>query len=302
MPQANGMVQDPSGYELRYVGNYRDLAFGHGYHPQPIPFHEFLVKPESMFMYEDNFMQIPGDVQSSAEIAPIEETARLYVVNYIMDHFENELLSLQDYAHWATLFRHKCDSVCPGFWAQVNMINLMLAKDLEMDQNDIERSNTGSGMLTGGQTVTTDAEGTSATHGTVENVQDVTNTQTSDSSSRDATATTLPAEGIVSDGIDYDWRTAADAVHETRSRQGDSKQHIEGNTTSDSTTESNNHSVSTTAMNNQENITRGTQNEKQNLTNKMFMQEKQWAINTARDLLPLDWLAQQLAPCFYQLY
>lgn len=45
-----------------------------------------------------------------------------------------------------------------------------------------------------------------------------------------------------------------------------------------------------------------TGNEVQDVTNKQFMQEKQWAISTAQQLLPLTWLRQALRPMFYMLY
>lgn len=297
------MIPDKQGdYALRYTGNYFDLIEGDGYHSQPLTFHEFLSKPESLFMYDDTFMQIPGYIQKGAEIDDIEEAARQYVVNYIMDEFEHNLLGMQDYVRWSRLFEHRCAELTASFWAQVNMHDLMYAKDLEMDENTYTRTNTGNASRLGTQTTTTDATGKSTTSGDTTTSQDITNTQSTDSSTREANASVVRASDQISDDIDYNWSDAADNVHEVRSRAGDSLQHMDSTTNSESTTESESHSVSVSATDNsaEQNTAKGIEDNL--LTNKMFMQEKQWAINTARDLFPLAWLRQALRPMFYMIY
>ena len=289
-------------YALRFTGNYSDLIYGIGYHEQPITFHEFLSKAESAFMYMTTYMQVPGYVQDSAELQKIEEMARQYVVDYIMTEFDANLLGMQDYVRWAHKFEHKCADLAQSFWSQVNMINLMMAKDLEMDDNNSTTTNNGQGLRFGGQTVQTDQDGTSTTNGKVTTKQDSTASQDTDSVMREATATTVSAEDQLQEDLQYNWQHAADNAHEVRNRAGDTNQHMESETDSTSTTASENHSTAVTSFNNMrdENTTTGTTT--MEYTNKMFMQERQWAVDTARQLLPLEWLRQQLRPMFYMLY
>lgn len=289
-------------YALRKTGNYLDLIEGNGYHSQPLTFHEFLSKPESLFMYDDTFMQIPGYIQSNAEIIPVEESARQYVVQYIMDEFEYNLLGMQDYVRWSKLLEHRCAELASAFWAQVNMHDLMFAHELEKDENTYSRTNTGNASRFGGQTVTTDQTASSTTKGSTSSKQDIDNTQSTDTSSREGVATVVRAENQLSDDLDYNWSDAADNIREVRSKAGDTNQHMESKTDSESTTESQSKGTSTTAMNNSRDENTNTGTETSDLTNKMFMQEKQWAINTARDLLPLTWLRTQLRPMFYMIY
>lgn len=289
-------------YALRKTGNYLDLVEGDGYHLQPLTFHAFLSKSESLFMYDDSFMQIPGYIQEASKITLIEEPARKYVVDYIMDEFEHNLLGMQDYVRWATLFEHKCASLTPAFWAQVNMHDLMMAYELEMDDNSITRTNTGNATRLGGQTTKTDQTGKSKTVGKSSTKQDIDNKQTSDTSSREGTATVVRAESQLTDDLQYNWSDAADNIHEVRSRPGDSNQHMESNVESESATESESHSEAVVSLNNSKDETKNTAKEESQLTNKMFMQEKQWAINTARELFPLEWLRLQLRPLFYMIY
>ncbi|MCL2517611.1 MAG: hypothetical protein FWF15_03510 [Oscillospiraceae bacterium] len=293
-------------FALRRTGNYFDLIEGRQYHLQPITFYEFLSKPEALFMYDTTFFQIPGYVQKGAELREIEEDCRQFVVNYIMEQFEHKLLGMQDYLRWGKLFKNRCDAVALAFWAQVNMHDLMFAKDLEMDENDFERTNTGKNARLGSQIVTTDQTGESATIGKskTKSAQDSINTQDTDAYSREANATVVRAEDQLTADINYNWQDAADNVREMRNRAGDTSQHIEteSETENESQTNTNSHTVSTSTMDNSSDESGGKSNEHQNLTNKQFMQEKQWAINTARELLPLEWLRVQLAPMFYMLY
>lgn len=291
-----------SNYYLRNTGNYFDLVEGNNYHLQPLTFHEFLTKPESLFMYEDSFMQIPGYIQSGAQIDVIEEAARQYVVQYIMDEFEHNLLGMQDYVRWAKRFEHRCAEITPAFWAQVNMHDLMYAYELETDQNTFTRTNTGNASRTGTQTTTSDQTSSSTTTGKTTSTQDMDNTQSTDSYNREGSANVVHASEQLSDSLDYDWSDGADNIHEQRSRSGDTHQHMESETNSESTTESEAHAetVSSTSNGSEENT--ATSNEVQDVTNKQFMQEKQWAISTAQQLLPLVWLRQALRPMFYMLY
>ncbi len=295
-------AEKQSNYALRNTGNYFDLIEGNNYHLQPISFHEFLSKPESLFMYEETFMQIPGYIQAGADLGEIEESARQWVVNYIMNEFEHNLLGMQDYVRWATLFEHKCASLAPAFWAQVNMHDVMFAFELETDQNAFSRENTGNTSRLGTQTSTTDQQANSKTTGKTKSSQDTGNTQTTDTSTREATASVIHAEDQLTEDIDYNWSDAADNVHEIRSRNGDTKQHSESETESESETNSTSHSVSAhdTTNSMEENVIRS--NETQDLTNKQFIQERQWAIATAQQLIPLEWLRQNLRPMFYLLY
>lgn len=289
-------------YTVRKTNNYMDLIDGRNYHATPLTFAEFLAKPESLFIYDDSFFQIPGYIQQEAEVQAIEEEARQAVVEYIIDSFEDRLLGMQDYVRWGKLFKNRCMSLTPSFWAQVNMIDLMMAKDLEMDQNSISRENTGTRSITG--TGATETVGHSETEniGHQENVQDIDNTQSSDTSTREANATVVRADDQLESDIQYDWSEAADNVHEIRNRAGDSHQHMESQT--DSTTNSTTDSTSTTTRQNENTAesSGGTAEETQNMTNKQFMQERQWAVNTARDLLPLEWLNANLRGMFYLIY
>lgn len=289
-------------FVLRRTENFFDQVIGNSYHLQPITFHEFLSKPESLFMYDNSFMQIPGYIQKSAEIDEIEEDARQYVAQFIMDEFEHKILGMQDYVRWATLFEHKCAAITPSFWAQVNMHDLMLAKELEMDENNSTRTNTGNAMRLGGQTTTTDQSSNSKTQGITSTNQDITNSQTTDGTTREATATVVRAGDQISDGLNYNWNDAADNIHEVRNRAGDTNQHLESSIDSNQETETASNSVSTVSMNNMSDETTTTGIDKTEYTNKMFMQEKQWAINTAQLLMPLEWLKQQLRPMFYMIY
>lgn len=289
-------------YEVRRTNNYLDLVEGRSYHATPITFAEFLTKPESLFFYEDTFFQIPGYIQQGAEIQAIEEAARKTVIQYIIDEFEDRLLGMQNYVRWAKLFKNRCDSLCPSFWAQVNMIDLMFAKDLEMDQNEITRSSTGNRNVTGTGSTVTEMSSETNTIGHQENVQDIDNTQSTDTSTREANATVVRADDQLESDLQYDWSDAADNVHEIRNRAGDSHQHMESQT--DTTTNSSTDSESKTTRNdeNTAETSDGTANEIQDVTNKQFMRERQWAIQTARDLLPLEWLTANLRGMFYLLY
>ncbi len=289
-------------YALRYTGNYTDMKFGWGHHAQPITFNEFMSKGESAFMWDPSFMQIPGYVQKGAEILDIEEIAREVAVQYIQDEFEHLLLGMQDYVRWAKLFKNKCQSVCPSFWAQVNMINLMYAKDLEMDDSHSITSNLGNTMRTGGQTVNTSQEGESETIGQTNSTQDTTQRQLTDSEMREATASVVNAPGQISEDVKYNWPFAADNAHETRTKQGDLDTHVEGTVDSSTNTTSKSTSTSATVMNNSSDQMTGQVENDMEYTNKQFMQERQWAIDTARGLLPLEWLRAQLRPMFYMLY
>ncbi len=289
-------------YWLRFTGNYTDQMFGVGKHEQLIPFHEFLGKAESAFMYLPTYMQIPGYIPSEVGVQPVEEAARQYVANYIMNEFEHMLLGMEDYVRWAKLFENKCADVSQAFWSQVNMISLMTAAELEMDETHGTNTSLGTGVRTGEQTTTSTGEGTSSTTGQVKTVQDSDTSQSTDNVSRDATATTVSAEDQLTEEVQYDWTHAADNVHETRSRSGDSNVHMESTVDSTSTTNSTQQSNSSTQFGNIQDENQNTITSEQNYTNKMFMQERQWAIDTARTLLPLEWLRQQLRPMFYMLY
>ncbi len=291
-----------SEYELRETNNYFDLIDGLEYHSQPITFHEFLSKPESLFIYEDSFFQIPAYIQQGANINPIEEASRQYVVQYIIDEFEHLLLGMQDYVRWSKLFKNRCDAITASFWAQVNMHDLMFAYELEMDDNTIMRTQSGNAARVEKQTSTTNQTASTATTANTTTTQDIDNTQLTDSSNREANATLVRASDQLTDDIDYNWSDAADNVHELRSRAGDTNQHMESSTDSTSNTQSQAYNVSTSNLDDSSEENASTSNETMELTNKMFMQEKQWAINTARDLLPLTWLRQQLRPMFYLLY
>ena len=72
-------------YTLRKTNNYFDLIEGRNYHAEPLTFAEFLAKPESLFIYEPSFFQVPGYVQQGAEVQAIEDEAREYVVDWIID-------------------------------------------------------------------------------------------------------------------------------------------------------------------------------------------------------------------------
>lgn len=289
-------------YALRRTGNYFDQIEGTGYHLQPLTFHEFLQKPESNFMYDTTFFQIPGYIQQTAQIAPIEEEARQYVVNYIMEEFAHNLLGMQDYVRWARIFEHRCAGITPSFWAQVNMHDLMMARDLEMDDNTVTRTNTGNATRLGTQTTTAEQSGESETAGKTTTKQSVTNAQTTDASTREANATVVRAADELTSEIRYDWSDAADNVHEVRSRAGDTEQHMDSETNSESKTLSSSHSVTTSRMDNNAEESTATSRDVMSMTNKMYMQEKQWAIQTARDLFPLEWLRSALRPLFYMIY
>lgn len=289
-------------YTLRRTGNYFDQIEGIDYHLQPLTFHEFLQKPESNFMYDPTFFQIPQYIQQDAQIAPIEEDARQYVVNYIMDEFEHNLLGMQDYVRWAKIFEHRCASVTASFWAQVNMHDLMLAHELEMDDNTVTRTNTGNAVRLGTQTTTADQNGESETTGKTATKQSIANTQSTDASTREANATVVRAADELNEEIHYDWSDAADNVHEVRSRAGDTLQKMDSETNSESKTTSSSHSVTTSRMDDNSEQSTATSHDVMSMTNKMYMQEKQWAINTARDLFPLEWLRLKLRPLFYMIY
>jgi hypothetical protein len=291
-----------SKYALRYTGNYFDNVYGFGYHAEPITFHEFMGKAESAFMYMPEFMQIPPYIQNVQELGVIEEIARQAVVDYITTEFDRLFLGMQDYVRWAQKFENKCMDVAPAFWSQVNMISLMTAAQLAMDESHGVNTMTGSGMRLGGQTVTTDQTGSSNTTGNVKTTQDNNSTQTTDSVSREATATTISAPGEIDSEVRYDWETAADNAHETRSRPGDSQQHSESTTDSTSQTNTAAHSSQVTAANNQQDQNQSTAQNDMEYTNKMFMYEREKGIQVARALLPLEWLRQQLRPMFYMIY
>lgn len=289
-------------YSLRRTDNHFDLIEGRNYHLEPLTFHEFLSKPESLFMYDASFMQIPAYIQNEAEIQEIEESARQFVVQFIIDEFEDRLLGMQNYVRWAKIFKDRCASLCPSFWAQVNMVNLMYAKDLEMDENTVERENTGNRSVTGSGGTTTEGHSETLSSGHQENTQDIDNTQSSDTSTREANATVVRADDQLGNDLSYEWSDAADNVHEIRNRAGDSHQHMES--TSDSSTASQTDSNSTTTRNSEETAetSGGTSTETAKVTNKQFIQERQWAIATARDLLPLEWLKAGLKDLFYLIY
>lgn len=291
-----------SDYALRRTNNYFDLIEGGGYHSTPLTFNEFLNKAESYFMYDESFFQVPGYVQSGAELHQIEEEARQYVIQYIMDEFEHNLLGMQDYVRWAKLFKGRCDSLTLAFWAQVNMHDLMFAKDLEMDDNEINRTGTGNTQRTGTGSSTTVGESSTEGTGRQTTVQDIDNIQSTDSSTREANASVVRAEDQISDDMEYAWSDAADNIHEIRNRSGDTHQHMETSTDSTTANTTQSNSTSTQLSNNQGETSSNIGKEISNLTNKMFMQEKQWAIDTARQLLPLEWLRQALRPMFYMIY
>jgi len=291
-----------SDYALRRTSNYLDMIEGRGYHATPLTFVEFLAKPESLFIYEPGFFQIPRYIQQDAELREIEEEAREYVVNFICEEFEHKLLGMQDYVRWAKLFRNRCDSLTLAFWAQVNMHDLMFAKDLEMDDNEIERIGTGLSSRTGTGTSTTVGNSTTEGKGQQRTTQDIDNAQLTDSSTREAHATVVRASDQVSDDVEYNWSDAADNVHEIRNRSGDTRQHMESVTDSENASTTNSNSTTEQMSNNSSDTSNTTGKEFSRLTNKQFMQEKQWAINTARELLPLEWLRNSLRPMFYLLY
>ena len=291
-----------SNYALRRTRNDFDLIEGQQYHLQPITFHEFLTKPESLFIFDESFMQIPPYIQSAASIPQIEEIAREATVQFIIDEFEDRLLGMQNYVRWAKLFKDRCMSLAPSYWAQVNMENLMFAKDLEMDENTVERENTGNRSVTGSGGTTTEGHSETLSTGHQENTQDIDNSQSTDTSTREANATVVRADDQLGNDLSYEWSDAADNVHEIRNRAGDSHQHMES--TSDSSTASQTDSNSTTTRNSEETAetSGGTSTETAKVTNKQFIQERQWAIATARDLLPLEWLKAGLKNMFYMIY
>lgn len=289
-------------FALRRTGSYFDMIIGPGYHLQPITFNEFQTLEESLFMYDDSFFQIPGYIQHAAEIQDIEEEARLYVVDYIRDEFDHNLLGMQDYVRWAKRFEHRCAEITPSFWAQVNMHDLMFARELEMDETNSTTRNMGNMTRLGGQTTIAEQTGESTTTGKTTSTQDTTTSQDGDSSTREATATVPRANDIIDNNIDYDWAEGADSVHEVKSMAGDMNTHVEGVVDSESKTDSASNSSSTTTMNNSKDENMGESNMQGEYTNKMFMQEKQMAINTAQLLAPLTWLRTQLRPMFYQVY
>lgn len=289
-------------YALRRTGNYTDLIQGNGWHSTPITFNEFLSKPESMFIYEPEFMQVPDYIHRRLEILDIEEQARQFVVDYIVDEFEELLLGSQNYVAWARRFKNRCNNLSAAFWAQVNMTSLMTAKELEYDDNSITRTNTGGVKRNAtGQTTTT---GDSTTNSTINQTvtQDITNQQTTDATSREATVTTLPTDGQLTSEVEFDWTQSADNAHEVRSRAGDSNQHME--TQTNGTNNSNTTSNSVTEQNSSNAGEQSTQTGKENMlmTNKMFMYEREKGIQNAAMLQPLEWLRANLRPMFYMIY
>lgn len=289
-------------YALRRVVNDFDLITGRAYHPQLLTLHEFLSKPESLFFYDADFFQIPGYIMASAEIQQVEESAREYVVQYIIDEFEDRLLGMQNYVRWGKLFKNLCDALTPAFWAQVNMHDLMMAKELEMDDNEITHTNTGTRNLTGSGGTTTETTTSGQQHSETTQSQDIKNRQETDSSTREGTATVVNAEDKLTKSLDYDWTDAADNIHEILSRAGDTSQHTDAKTTTDGTNST--QSTSNTINNNTKSDEgySSTSTDNQHLTNKMYMQERQWAIDTAQKLLPLRWLTASLRPMFYMIY
>lgn len=267
-------------------------------HEIPITFAEFLEKPEALFVYESSFFQLPGYLQLEAEQKRIEEDARTAVVQYLIDEFEARPIGMFDFVRWAKLFKNRCESLTPSFWSQVNMVDLIFAKDLENDQNKITRENTGTRNVVGSGGTTTQASSESSGHQS--NTQDITNTQSTDTSTREANATLVRAADAISADLVYDWADAADNVHEIRNRSGDSLQHM--TSTSDSKTSSSSTSTTTRNSDSSSETSGGTTTETQDVTNKQYMQERQWAVQTARDLLPLDWLVASLRSMFYMLY
>ncbi len=289
-------------YNLRWVGNYFDQIYGPGYHPEPITFHEFLSKSESVFMYMPEFMQTPPYIPTDVGLHQIEEAARQATVEYIMTEFDRLFLGNQDYVRWAQLFENKCLEICPAYWAQVNLVSFMTAAELEQDELHTINTNTGNGVRTGGQTTTVDQEGTSNTVGKSINVQDTTSSQSTDGISRNANATVLTAENEVTDELDYDWTKAADGYQETRTRAGDTNVHMEGQTDTTSDTTTTGHSSSLTSYNNMQDQNQQTGETTSEYTNKQFAQERRLFIDVARDLLPLKWLHDQLRPMFNMIY
>lgn len=267
-------------------------------HEIPILFSEFLERPEALFIYESSFFQLPGYVQLESEQKRIEEDARTAVVQHLIDEFEARPIGMFDSARWAKLFKNRCESLTPSFWSQVNLVDLIFAKDLETDQNTITRENTGTRNATGSGGTTTQASSESSGHQS--NTQDITNTQSTDTSTREANATLVRAEDSLDAEIVYDWTDAADNVHEIRNRAGDSQQHM--TSTSDSETSSSSTSTTTRNSDSTNETSSGKATETQDITNKQYMQERQWAVQTARDLLPLDWLTANLRGMFYMLY
>lgn len=190
-------------YTLRKTENYFDLIEGNAYHSQLITFHEFLSTTDALFIYEDTFMQIPGYIQKDARINKIEELARKFVVDYISDEFEHSLIGMQNYSRWAVLFRHKCEAIAPSFWAQVNMHDLMMAYELETDNNTYSRTNTGNTIRIGGQTTKAEQSGNSKTIGKTTTDQDIDNNQITDSSTREGVATVVHAIDQLTDDLNY---------------------------------------------------------------------------------------------------
>lgn len=289
-------------YQLRRTRNYFDLVDGWGFHNQPITFFEFMAKPEADFMWLPSFMQVPDYVQKAAEIQPIEEEAREFVRDYIMDEFAHNLLGMQNYVLWADKFRNKCASIAASFWAQVNMHDLMFAKELETDKTMTHNQDTGGTIRKGAQVTEVQQNNDATTTGNTTSDQTVDNTQITDSARRTANADTLRAADQLTNELQHQWDEAANNIQETRERAGDTRQTIHGETHSDTTTNSSSNSTSTARMENSadENMRKGQSNSE--YTNKMFMQEKQWAIETAQQLMPLTWLKNQLRPMFYLLY
>jgi hypothetical protein len=273
-------VNTQGAYAFPEVGNYLERVEGDSYQLSPLTFHEFLTKPDSAFFFSDEFFQIPQYEREILSMDSIPEYAREAIRQFIVDEFEDRLLGMEDYRRWGRKFRQKCEQLTVPFWAQVNMASIMRAVDLEMDETTSTRTNTSQHGNTGGQTTKTEQASNGATLGK----------QLTDASARTATLTTVAAGDIVSDDIDVDWSKAADDMQETRTRAGDTEQ--KSNSASNATTVVSNNSNATTT-----NIA----SDSSEYTNKQFMQERKYAIETAQNLMPRAWLKTQLSGMFFLL-
>jgi hypothetical protein len=270
------------GYRLPLVDNYLTLKDGDSYSLSPISFHEFLSKSdaESQFFFSDRFFQIPQYERDKLEMVEIPDYARDAIRQYIIAEFENRLIGKQDYRSWGKRFEQRCISLTVPFWAQVNMQSIMTSKELETDENTSTRINTSENDNTGSQKTSTGQKG----NGT--NLSQ----QLSDSSSRSAQLTAVNTGDVVDSSLEVDWSQAADDFNETRTRAGDLQQKSE------------NESISVTEVSNGGNTKATTiSSDTAEYTNKQFMQERQWAIQTAQTLMPLEWLKTQLSGMFFLL-
>jgi hypothetical protein len=266
--------------EIHNNGNYFELVEGDSYSADLLTFNEFLREPDSKFFFSDDFFQIPQYEREILGMDEIPDYAREAVRRYVFDEFEDRLLGMDDYRRWGRRFKQKCEELAVPFWSQVNMQSIMRAAELEMDENTNTQTRTHEVIGSGGQksTVKQTNEGKAS------------DKQLTDTSSRTATRTTVSTDDIVSEDMTVDWSEAADKIDETRTKAGEMQR--DTNSSAESITETSNDST--------QRVT-DIASASSEYTNKQFMQERRWAIETAQGLLPKAWLRTKLAGMFYLL-